>query len=312
MPERELPSRPDLEQYKKQAKDLVRAHARAAPEALARIRDFHPRLRGLTDLDIQSAAFQLCDAQWIIAREHAFESWPKFARHLQTRRPEPPGGCKIAGRIRVDGIELPADIAVPENAKGLVLFAHASGSSRYHPGNHYIADVLQSGALGTILTDLLTEEEELADVETEELQFDIRLLGRRIAAITDWIGRHAMLKNLGLGYFGFGTGAAAALFAAAERPSLVRAIVSSRGRPDLAGPWLWRVQAPTLLIAGSKDAAMLAFHHSAMAWFSRQTERQLEIIDGSTQRLEEKGAWDKCGALARDWFRRFLGEGPLS
>ena len=312
MPERELPSRPDLAQYKKQAKELVRERARAAPQALARIRDYHPRLRGLPDLDIQSAAFKLCDAQWIIAREHAFESWPKFASHLRTLHPETPEGCKIAGRIPVDGIELPADIAVPENATGLVLFAHASGSSRYHPRNRYIAEVLQRGALGTVLTDLLTEEEELADVETEELQFDIRLLGRRIAAITDWIGQHPILKNLGLGYFGSGTGAAAALLASAERPSLVQAVVSSGGRPDLAGPWLWRVQTPTLLIAGSKDTAALAFHHSAMAWFSRQTERRLEIIDGSTQRLEEKAALDKSSAFARDWFRRFLSEGTLS
>ena len=312
MPERELPSRPNLEQFRKQAKDLVKERARAAPDALARIRDYHPRLRGLPDLDIQNASFKLSDAQWIIAREHAFESWPKFARHLGTLQPEATGPRKLSGRIRIDEMELPAEITVPENATGIVLFTHASGSSRYHPRNHYIADVLQRAALGTVLTDLLTEEEELADVETEELQFDIRLLGRRIAAITDWIGEQQWLKDLRLGYFGSGTGAAAALFAAAEHPSLVQAVVSSGGRPDLAGPWLWKVQAPTLLIAGGKDTAALAFHHSAMAWFSRQTERHLEIIDGSTQRLEERTALDESVALASDWFSRFLNVGTRS
>lgn len=311
MPERELPNRPNLEQYKKQAKDLVRECARAAPEALARIRDYHPRLRGLPDLDIGRVSFKLSDAQLIIAREHAFESWPKFASHLKTLQPVSPSPCKFTGQVGIDGIELAAEVAVPENATGLVLFAHASGSSRYHPRNHYVVDVLRRAGLGTVLTDLLTEEEELSDIETGELQFDIRLLGRRIAAIADWIRHQPKLKDLALGYFGSGTGAAAALFAAAERPSLVHAVVSSGGRPDLAGPWLWRVQAPTLLIAGTKDTASLAFNHSAMAWFSRHTERKIVIIDAGNQRFEEKSELDRSVALAGDWFRRYLGGRPV-
>ncbi|MBZ5632049.1 MAG: hypothetical protein LAO55_02880 [Acidobacteriia bacterium] len=223
--------------------------------------------------------------------------------------PGAPSPNQFAGFIRVDGIELAAEITVPEDAKGLVLFAHASGSSRYNPRNHYVADVLHRGALGTVLTDLLTEEEELADMETEQLRFDIRLLGRRIAAITQWIGQQPVLKDLGLGYFGSGTGAPAALFVASEHPSLVRAVVSSGGRPDLAGPWLWKVQAPTLLIVGGKDTAVLAFNYSAMAWFPRQTVRELEIIDGASQLFEEKGALDKSVTLARDWLRRYLNNG---
>ncbi|MBZ5673579.1 MAG: hypothetical protein LAP61_04975 [Acidobacteriia bacterium] len=211
--------------------------------------------------------------------------------------------------MRVDGIELPAQVAVPEDARGLVLFAHASGSSRYNPRNHHIADTLHRGALGTVLTDLLTEDEELADMETEELRFDIRLLGRRLAAISKWIGEQPTIKDLRLGYFGSDTGAAAALFVAAEHPSLVQAVVSGGGRPDLAGPWLWKVQAPTLLIAGSKDTAALAFHHSAVEWFSRQTVCELEIIEGASQRFEEEGASDQSAVLARDWFRRYLNIG---
>lgn len=288
MPERKLPTRPSLEQYKKQAKDLVKDCANAAPEAFARIRQHHPNLQD---------AFKLSDAQLIIAREHAFESWPKFAQHVRTLHTEAPGPNEFAGCIRVDGIELPAQVAVPDDARGLVLFAHASGSSRYNPTNHQIAEVLNRGAIGTVLTDLLTEDEELADMEAEELRFDIRLLGRRLAAISKWIGEQPTIKDLRLGYFGSDTGVAAALFVAAEHPSLVQAVVSSGGRPDLAGPWLWKVQAPTLLIAGSKDTAALAFHHSAVEWFSRQTVRELEIVEG---------ALDKSAALARDWFRRYL------
>src|SRR5271169_2839132 len=132
-------------------------------------------------------------------------------------------------------IELSADIALPDRAQGLVLFAHGSGSSRRSPRNRHVASVLQRGFIGTMLIDLLTEEEEAVDVQTAELRFDIPLLGRRVAAITDWIGRQSSLKGLRLGYFGASTGAAAALVAAAERPNVVRAVVSRGGRPDLAG-----------------------------------------------------------------------------
>jgi len=292
MPERELPARPNLEQYKKQAKDLVEDHAEAAPEALMRIRHHHPRLRDLPELDVQRASFKLSDAQLVIAREHDFESWSKFARHVQALRGAQSN--QFTALIPVDGIELAAEISLPENATGLVLLAHASGTGRYNPRNRYIADTLHRGALCMVQADLLTEEEELTDIETEVLRFDIRVLSRRIAAITDWIGRQPSLKSLGLGYFGSGTGAAAALHAVAERPRLGQAVVSCGGRPDLAGPWLWKVQAPTLFIVGSRETAALAFNHSAMTWFPRQTVRKIEIIDGARHLFEEKSALKKA------------------
>ena len=139
----------------------------------------------------------------------------------------------------------PADISLPDQAKGLVLFAHGSGSSRHSPRNRHVADVLNRGAVETILIDLLTAEEEAVDLQTAELRCDIPLLSRRLTAITDWICRQPVLKHLGLGYFGASTGAAAALVAAAERSKIVRAVFSRGGRPDLAGPALRGVLAPT-------------------------------------------------------------------
>jgi len=304
MSERELPARPNLEQYKKQAKDLVKDRAEAAPDALLRIQRHHPRLADLPELDVQRASFKLSDAQLIIAREHAFESWAKFARHVQALHVAQSN--QTTARIPVDGIELAAEVTGPKHATGLVLFAHASGTGRYNPRNLHLADTLHRGALCIVQTDLLTEDEELADIETEELRFDIPLLSRRIAAITNWIGRQPLLKDLGLGYFGSGTGAAAALHASAERPSLGQAVVSCGGRPDLAGPWLWKVQAPTLFIVGSKENAALAFNHSAMTWFPRQTVHKIEIIDGARHLFEEKSALEKSASLARDWFCRYL------
>jgi hypothetical protein len=141
---------------------------------------------------------------------------------------------QVATRIRIDEIEVTADIFQPDRPIGLVLFAHGSGSSRHSPRNRHVAEVLSRGAIGTVLTDLLTEEEEAIDIQTAELRFDVPLLGRRLVWITDWIGRHPGLNHLGLGYFGASTGAAAALVAAADRPNIVRAVVS-RGGPARSG-----------------------------------------------------------------------------
>src|SRR5436190_2974934 len=133
MPERELPGRPDLEQYKKQAKDLVKDRAEAAPDALTRIHRHHPRLADLPELEIQRASFKLSDAQLVIAREHDFASWSKFATHVKALQGIQSN--QFTGRIRVDEVELAAEIAVPEHARGLVLFANASGTGRYNPRN---------------------------------------------------------------------------------------------------------------------------------------------------------------------------------
>jgi putative phosphoribosyl transferase len=207
-------------------------------------------------------------------------------------------------------IELSADISLPDRAQGVVLFAHGSGSSRRSPRNRHVAKMLQRGSIGTILIDLLTAEEEAIDVQTSELRFDIPLLGRRVAGITDWIGWQPSLKSLGLGYFGASTGAAAALVAAAERPKVVRAVVSRGGRPDLAGPALKGVLAPTLFIVGEDDTVVLDLNHAAMAQLPRHTEHKLEIIAGATHLFEEPGALNQVAALARDWFREHLRPSP--
>ena len=212
--------------------------------------------------------------------------------------------------VALEDVELFADIAVPEGARGVVLFAHGSGSSRHSPRNVHVAGVLNRGELGTILIDLLTEEEEKEDLQTSALRFDIPLLGRRLTGITDWIGGQPGLRNLELGYFGASTGAAAALVAAAERPKVVRAVVSRGGRPDLAGASLQAVRAPTLFIVGGNDPVVLDLNAAAMVQLPRGTEHKLEVIDGAGHLFEEAGALGKVASLARYWFRQHLGPRP--
>ncbi len=213
---------------------------------------------------------------------------------------------QVSTAVPLGRIALAADIALPDRAEGLVLFAHGSGSSRFSPRNRHVAEVLNQGGVGTILIDLLTEEEERIEVQTRALRFDIELLGERLVEITDWIGCQPEWKDMGLGYFGASTGAAAALVAAAERPKAVRAVVSRGGRPDLAGKSLGRVYAPTLFIVGSQDRVVLDLNHSAMAQLPRHTVHKLEIIAGATHLFEEPGALDRVAILARDWFRKHL------
>ncbi len=216
---------------------------------------------------------------------------------------------QVGTNVRLGRIELCADISLPDHARGLVLFAHGSGSSRHSPRNRHVADVLNRGAIGTVLIDLLTSDEEAIDLETAELRFDIPLLGQRLAAITDWIGTQPGLNQLELGYFGASTGAAAALVAAADRPRIVHAVVSRGGRPDLAGAALKGVLAPTLFIVGGDDKVVLDLNRSAMAKLPRQTKHKLEVIAGASHLFEEPGTLDQVAVLARDWFRDYLGLG---
>ena len=212
---------------------------------------------------------------------------------------------QVATSVSLGTVRLAADISVPQRARGLVLFAHGSGSSRHSPRSRYVADVLNQGVIGTVLIDLLTEQEEAQDLKTAAIRFDIRLLANRLTAITDWISRQPDLEKLGLGYFGASTGAAAALVAAAERPK-VQAVVSRGGRPDLAGEALKSVLAPALFIAGGDDAVVLDLNHAAMARLPRHTERRLEVIPGASHLFEEPGALDRVAELARDWFGQHL------
>jgi len=223
-------------------------------------------------------------------------------------KPREPNIKHVSTVIPLGSIELSADISVPDNALGLVLFAHGSGSSRQSPRNRHVANLLNRGLIGTILTDLLTEQEEAVNIQTLQLRFDISLLGRRVVAVTDWITREPALEKLRLGYFGASTGAAAALVAAAERPKTALAVVSRGGRPDLAGPSLNHVLAPTLFIVGGDDTVVLDLNYRAMAQLPSTTERKLEVIKGASHLFEEPGALDKVAVLARDWFCKHLVE----
>jgi putative phosphoribosyl transferase len=206
-------------------------------------------------------------------------------------------------RIPAAGVTLDADMVVPQPARGLVLFAHGSGSSRHSSRNRHVAGELQAAGLATVLADLLTPEEEQADVRTGALRFDIDLLSGRVTALTDWLVEQERLADLGIGLFGASTGAAAALVAAA-RPASVQAVVSRGGRPDLAGGRLRQVRQPTLLIVGGRDRTVLELNRGAMEELGGET--RLEIVPGASHLFEEPGALDEVARLARDWFVRHL------
>jgi putative phosphoribosyl transferase len=206
--------------------------------------------------------------------------------------------------VKIAPLGLSGDLVVPEHAEGIVLFAHGSGSGRHSPRNRYVADVLQRGGLGTLLLDLLTEAEEQVDLESGHLRFDIDLLAKRLLDATDWLQRQPAGRNMSIGYFGASTGAGAALVAAAERPSLIGAIVSRGGRPDLAGSELPRVKAPTLLIVGSEDREVIELNRSAFT--TLRCEKKLSIVQGATHLFEEPGTLEEVSILARNWFRQNL------
>jgi dienelactone hydrolase len=206
--------------------------------------------------------------------------------------------------IDADGVRLQGDLTVPPDARGVVVFAHGSGSGRFSPRNRAVAGVLVEAGLATLLMDLLTAEEEAVDLRTRELRFDTELLGRRVIASIDWLAADAAVGPGPIGCFGASTGAAAALIAAAERPQRVGAVVSRGGRPDLAGEALRRVTTPTLLIVGGNDVQVLRVNQAAMAALAG--EARLEVVPGATHLFEEPGALERVAELARDWFVRHL------
>ncbi len=201
-------------------------------------------------------------------------------------------------------VALTGDLVVPVAARGIVLFAHGSGSSRHSPRNRRVADTLQEARLATLLLDLLTPDEERVDERTRHLRFDIDLLAARLVAAIDWLGQQEETERLAIGCFGASTGAAAALRAAAARTERVLAVVSRGGRPDLAGAALEHVHAPTLLIVGGRDTQVLALNEQARA--RMRAPAALEIVPGATHLFEEPGALDAVSVLARDWFARYL------
>jgi dienelactone hydrolase len=202
------------------------------------------------------------------------------------------------------GVALQGDLRLPAGARGVVVFAHGSGSSRFSPRNRFVAEVLERAGLATLLMDLLTRQEERVDAVSGQLRFDIGLLARRLVAASAWLSQQPDTRQLAIGAFGASTGGGAALVAAAERPELVKAVVSRGGRPDLAGPALAGVTAPTLLIVGGRDELVLQLNREALDRLPG--EKRLEIVPGATHLFEEPGALEAVARLARDWFLSHL------
>jgi len=204
-----------------------------------------------------------------------------------------------AGTVALDGA-----LELPERTAAIVLFAHGSGSSRHSPRNRYVARVLQSHGIGTLLFDLLTGREESLDERSGALRFDIRFLANRLKDVTRWLIELPDLKGFHFGYFGASTGAAAALVAASELPEAIGAVVSRGGRPDLARDSLSSVQAPTLLIVGGDDEPVIGMNREA---FSKLLcEKRLVIVPGATHLFEEPGALEEVARLAAEWFKQHL------
>jgi putative phosphoribosyl transferase len=222
------------------------------------------------------------------------------------------GGQTLSVQIPVDNkIILEGELNVPRDLRGAVIFAHGSGSSRHSPRNQFVARMLQDAGIGTLLFDLLTSEEEFLERETRHLRFNIELLAERLLQATTWVIQMPLIEDVKVGYFGASTGAAAALVAASEAVNDVGAVVSRGGRPDLAGPALNRVQAPTLLVVGGNDPTVLDLNRQALAQLPG--EKRLEIVPGATHLFEQPGALEEAARLTRQWFEWHLGrrESPI-
>lgn len=209
-------------------------------------------------------------------------------------------------RIAAGDVSLDGDLVIPDGARGVVLFAHGSGSSRRSPRNRQVAEGLQRTGLATLMMDLLTAEEEQIDLGNRAFRFDIELLAQRLTGAVDWLGGaggDAEIAALPVGTFGASTGAAAALIAAADRPDRVRAVVSRGGRPDLAADALPRVQAPVLLVVGGADAPVISLNERAAHELS---QAELTLVAGATHLFEEPGALETVTRLTAGWFARWL------
>jgi putative phosphoribosyl transferase len=200
--------------------------------------------------------------------------------------------------VHVDSVSLGGNLAMPKDARAIVLFAHGSGSSRHSPRNRFVADTLNAAGLATLLFDLLTAEEETIDVRARELRFDIGLLADRLTGAIDWLSSQKDTRDLWVGLFGASTGAAAALMAAARRPGIVGVVISRGGRPDLADEALPAVKAPTLLIVGGDDTVAIKLNRQASA--RMLAEHHLAVVPGASHLFEEPGKLEAVAELARD------------
>jgi pimeloyl-ACP methyl ester carboxylesterase len=217
-------------------------------------------------------------------------------------------GHTAAVRVPIGDRALDGDLGLPPGARGIVLFAHGSGSSRHSPRNQFVARSLERRNLATLLVDLLTPEEEAIDDRSAEYRFDIPMLAQRLVTIVDWLARRADTATLPIGLFGASTGGGAALMAAADRPDRIGAVVSRGGRPDLAGAALAKVRAPTLLVVGGFDTPVIQMNRDAMD--GMHGEVRLEIVPGATHLFEEPGTLERVAELAGDWFTRHLRPAP--
>ncbi len=208
--------------------------------------------------------------------------------------------------VKAKDAALEGFLNIPENATGLIVFVHGSGSSRMSPRNQAIAEEFNEYGMGTLLFDLLTREEEEVDLYTRELRFDIPMLAERVVATLDWLSRYEPTKKMEIGLIGSSTGAAAALAAAAKRPGLVKAVVSRGGRPDLAAGALSHVKAPTLLIVGANDDVVIELNQSAFE--ELPGEKRFELVPGATHLFEEPGTLAQASHLARGWFLSHFGK----
>ena len=221
-------------------------------------------------------------------------SAPHTAQHIWQRDIQiPSGAARLHGTLQI-----------PAGARGIVVFAHGSGSSRFSPRNQYAAGVMRDAGLGTLLFDLLTPEEEIVDVQTRELRFDIELLATRLVDAATWIARTDDMGHLRVGYFGASTGGGAALVAAARLEQVIGAVVSRGGRPDLAGTALPHVVSPTLLMVGGRDTAVIQLNEAA--YVQLRCPKALEIVPGATHLFEEPGALEHVAQLAAGWFQQHL------
>ncbi len=209
-------------------------------------------------------------------------------------------------RVPAGGVELEGNLAIPPGARGLIVFAHGSGSSRHSPRNRSVAQSLYRRGLGTLLMDLLTGREEAVDERTAHLRFDIEMLAGRLADAAGWLAGEPESRGLAIGFFGASTGAGAALVAAARMPDRIGAIVSRGGRPDLAGSLLGAVRAPTLLIVGGDDTVVIQLNQEAVRRL--RCVKEMRIVPGASHLFEEPGALEEVARLAGDWFSEWLPE----
>lgn len=208
---------------------------------------------------------------------------------------------EVSVDLPVERVSLNGFLAIPQNSKTIVVFAHGSGSSRFSPRNQYVAKVLLKENIATLLLDLLTPEEEQMDELTREIRFDIPLLARRLVEVRKWLGQQADTKSLKTAYFGSSTGAAGALIAAALEGDQTSAVVSRGGRPDLAAQFLSKVKAPTLLLVGSNDYGVIELNESALS--KLRCEKKMVLIQGATHLFEEPGTLEEVAKQAAEWFK---------